>query len=168
MSTPNTPWPGANPNKANPEPEPPVTRTTAVVAMIQRKSDGKFLAVWNKRYGRWGFPGGKVEEGETNLEALFREVREEIGCKHAVAYGPIFQGHHGESVESTRGSYVYVYRIELRPDPFTPGAVVEIPRETEPGCPVTWFDRAEFQKWCLAPAFYEKMFAYLDRSGVPR
>lgn len=47
--------------------------------LIAQRPQGKPLA------GRWEFPGGKVDGGESELEALRRELREELGIEVAAA-----------------------------------------------------------------------------------
>jgi 8-oxo-dGTP diphosphatase len=60
-----------------------VERQVVVGAAIIR--DGRVLAARRtapaSAAGRWEFPGGKVEPGETESESLVREVEEELGLR---------------------------------------------------------------------------------------
>jgi 8-oxo-dGTP diphosphatase len=54
-----------------------------VVAAVIRRGDAILVTRRPDRPGRpgqWEFPGGKVEPGEAEPEALRRELREELGC----------------------------------------------------------------------------------------
>ena len=63
---------------------------TEVAAAILLCSDGSFLLAQRpagKPYaGYWEFPGGKVETGESPLQALHRELHEELGIEVETAY----------------------------------------------------------------------------------
>ena len=57
-------------------------KTLNVVAAIIKK-ENKILAT-KRGYGEfvnmWEFPGGKIEAGESQKEALIREIKEELDC----------------------------------------------------------------------------------------
>ena len=41
--------------------------------------DGKIAMVYSKKYNYYKFPGGGIEKEESNIDALVREVKEEVG-----------------------------------------------------------------------------------------
>jgi nucleoside triphosphatase len=58
----------------------------AINAFIKNKTKDKFLVIKRNNNeiafpGKWAFPGGKVEKGQTILETLKREVLEEVGLE---------------------------------------------------------------------------------------
>ncbi len=74
-----------------------VAKPLHVVAAVIRGADGKILIAKRPAHisqgGKWEFPGGKVEAGETRKAALKRELQEEIGIEVTHAQ-PLIQVHH--------------------------------------------------------------------------
>jgi 8-oxo-dGTP diphosphatase len=69
--------------------------------LIARRKPGKHMG------GKWEFPGGKIEPGETPEESLARELEEELGVRASVGEflcGASFDGD-GVSLE------LLVYRV---------------------------------------------------------
>lgn len=55
-----------------------------VIAGLIKKDNTFLIAQRAKKdflYGKWEFPGGKMEQGETEQECLKRELREEFGIE---------------------------------------------------------------------------------------
>lgn len=63
------------------------------VCLLLQIGDG-FLSVSRRGNSNlWGLPGGKVDEGETNAEAMVRELFEETGVVSSIdSFKPIFCG----------------------------------------------------------------------------
>ena len=81
-----------------------IVRSRRVIVAAAIITDGRVLACERSAppevAGRWEFPGGKVEPGETDEQALARECAEELGVRVAVGdrIGPDVPLAHGRAV----------------------------------------------------------------------
>ncbi|MEM1084661.1 MAG: HAD hydrolase-like protein [Verrucomicrobiota bacterium] len=57
-------------------------RPIATVGALIEDGEGKLLMVRTHKWGhRWGIPGGKIRRGESSIDALKREIREETALE---------------------------------------------------------------------------------------
>jgi 8-oxo-dGTP diphosphatase len=86
-----------------------------VVAAVIERSDRRLLIGQRRRDDtsplKWEFPGGKVEQGETDEVALARELREELTAK-LVKLAPIWRVVH-KYAETATPLEVRFYAVEL-------------------------------------------------------
>jgi 8-oxo-dGTP diphosphatase len=107
-----------------------------VAAVIEH--DGRYLITQRRATavlpGLWEFPGGRVEDGESDEEALRRELRERLGAEVEVKDQMAHRVHH------YRG---YSVDLNLYQAAIAPGQEPQALRVAE----VRWVPSSEFEKY---------------------
>ena len=118
--------------------------------------DGKVLLCRKKRgTSLLILPGGKREAGESPIECLTRELREELGDVEAVA--PELVGTYEHEAAGANGKIVRIelYRAELTGDARAQSEIAEL----------IWFG-AEDDRALLAPSLSALIFPDLGKRGI--
>jgi 8-oxo-dGTP diphosphatase len=110
-----------------------VQQATVIVGGLLRQGDSVLLVKQKKPDDpepRWALPGGYVERGESLLDALRREVREETGL-HVVEIGPLLYAVHLMTPDARFVGVALVFQVEawrgqLQPSSPPAGAVERI------------------------------------------
>jgi 8-oxo-dGTP diphosphatase len=74
--------------------------------ILQRKSDAKFGLMW-------GLPAGKVENGETDTRAAYRETIEETGIDISDSNLELLESH----ISQTHGGKFSLFKVRLTHEP---------------------------------------------------
>lgn len=107
-----------------------VKRFRVVAALIRKKGEVLLTQRWpSKHLGLiWEFPGGKVEEGESDQEALIRELKEELGVDVKIG-SCCFETCHGYG---SREVHLMIYRCTIEegePSPIDVKAIEWVAQE---------------------------------------
>jgi 8-oxo-dGTP diphosphatase len=120
-------------------------RRIRVVAAVVRRGDTILVTRRPDRPGRpgqWEFPGGKVEPGEHDADALAREIREELGCAVEVGALLLRHAHRYPDLEVDLAFYACALATDAAPAPLGVAEIAWAPLGTLGGYDFLEADRA--------------------------
>jgi 8-oxo-dGTP diphosphatase len=104
------------------------TDSSIKVVTLIHISERRILLIRSRSNPGFYFPGGKPEKNESDIEALAREIQEELGCQIDTASASFFNRYVAQAYEKPAGIMVcvYAYRATLAGIPRASSEVTEI------------------------------------------
>jgi len=140
-----------------------------VAAIIQAPDQKILIGERSDVRGAWQFPQGGVKENESTLQALFRELREElsvkpshyrvIDCKGPYRY--LFQG--GRKKEGFDGQEQFYFLVQLT----APDSCVQVETDDPEFSRIRWIEPGDFRaQW--VPGFKQAVYrqVFMDFFGI--
>ncbi|OAN57124.1 hypothetical protein A7X12_07790 [Sphingomonas sp. TDK1] len=127
-----------------------------VAAALIDNGAGRILLVRKAETTSFMLPGGKIEQSETALDALARELEEEIGLLPPVAAVPL--GRFEAEAANEPGHTVAAALFHIT-RPFTPRPAAEIAE-------ARWVDMRQAERLPLAPLVRTHVLPLFDRLGL--
>jgi len=140
-----------------------------VAAIIQAADQKILIGERSDVRGAWQFPQGGVKENESTLQALFRELREEVSikpshyrvidCKGPYRY--LFQG--GRKKEGLDGQEQFYFLVQLTAPDFN----VQVETDNPEFSRIRWIEPADFRiQW--VPEFKRSVYrqVFMDFFGI--
>ena len=118
--------------------------------------DGKLLLLRKRGGTSYILPGGKPEKGEDALQALLREIEEELGCGlnlGSLTYLGSFSDAAADTTEATVTVRLYSAELVGKPGPRS---------EIEA---MTWLAPADMKAVTLAPSLVNSIVPFLSATG---
>ncbi|MEN8239263.1 MAG: NUDIX hydrolase [Actinomycetota bacterium] len=109
-------------NTAEPPPKESIWAAGCVVARRRKDGEPEYLIVHRPRYHDWSLPKGKVDKGETFLDAALREVEEETGI---VGRKPRPIGSVGYLTKAGNAKVVRWWLVDVKKGEFRPNKEVD-------------------------------------------
>lgn len=143
----------------------PVTVAAVQVVLMRDGENGPEVFLGHRISGgflyQWSFPGGRIDDGESNLQAACREVHEETGVEISEGSLTFLQDTQSSTVREKGGNTVlYDYRIRV----FTVDSQALSPCNASP-------DEHSEMKWITfrdALAMHDRAVSKEQASGVSR
>jgi putative (di)nucleoside polyphosphate hydrolase len=140
-----------------------------VAAIIQTADQKILIGERSDVRGAWQFPQGGVKKSESTLEALFRELREEVSLKPSHyrvidSKGPyryLFQG--GRKKEGFDGQEQFYFLVQLT----APNSYVQVETNVPEFSRIRWIEPVHFRvEW--VPEFKQQVYrqVFLDFFGI--